>query len=153
MGAIACFDGRGSQLVSCNLDQEKHLRVAKIFDPLYYNFGGGFDVAYLADCDYSCEATAYQKICEVKLDGIYTPEYYGSWTFETRFLDGQRRKVRMVLMEHVPYPSIKTLVDNGIAATIPAERRMQALAKTVDTSRGEMLARLLRSEAERLRTA
>lgn len=53
--------------------------VAKIFNPLYYDFRGGFDVPFFADQHYSCEAAAYQKLCEAKVDGAFSPKYHGTW--------------------------------------------------------------------------
>lgn len=134
--SIASYDSRGSQLISCYLDEEgdstqKHqLRVAKIYDPLYYDYC--HDVTYLADQHYSYEAAAYNKICEMKIDGAFTPYYYGTLTFKTSLLDGHMREVRMILIEHVPHPSMQSLIDRGLAASMPAHRRMQALTKAVE---------------------
>lgn len=129
---LACGDLRGSQIVTCRINNQQKLRVAKIFDPLYYNFNDGFDPTYFADSHYSCEAAAYMKIYDEGLEGKFTPKYYGSFTFDMPLLDGQKRPVRMVMMEHKPHPSMKALMDAGKVETIPAHLRMRALAQAAE---------------------
>ncbi|KAF2790843.1 hypothetical protein K505DRAFT_200074, partial [Melanomma pulvis-pyrius CBS 109.77] len=91
--------------------------VAKIYDPLYYNFYGNEewrfkeDVVTQADSEYSMEAAAYQELSGSEVEGSVTPRYYGSWTMTfSRQKDsrdgqsevrGRTREVRMVLLEYV----------------------------------------------------
>lgn len=114
---VACGDTRGSQVVTCRLNDQDKVRVAKIFDPLYYDFESGMDPTYYADKQYTPEAAAYLKIYQEGLDGKFTPAYHGAWTFDMPLLDGQLRQVRMVLMQHLPHPTMKTLIDSGQSRT------------------------------------
>lgn len=137
-GQIACGDSRGPQLVTCRLDSDSKtkLRVAKIFDPLYYDYEHrDCDVTYLADRHYAAESASYQKLRDAGVEGKFTPRYNGSWTFETPLLDGRRRAVRMVLMDQVSCPSMLSLIENGVAAGIPPDRRMRALAQALEAHR------------------
>lgn len=129
---IACGDTRGPQVVTCRINRQEVVRVAKIFDPLYYDFEDDFDPTYYADSHYSAEATAYSKIHEKGLDGKFTPKYEGSFTFDMPLLDGQHRPVRMVLMEYIPHPTVKALIDTGSMEAIPAELRLRALVRATE---------------------
>lgn len=142
---IACGDGRGAQVITCHFEgQEADLFVAKIYDPLYYKWSD-FEITYLADRQYSCEAAAFERLHSVKKDvdkmrqpGVREvlersiPSYHGCWTWETTLLDGQHRDVRMILMSHVPYPSLSSIIERGVAGKIPAESRMQLLARAFE---------------------
>lgn len=50
------------------------------------------------------------------------------------FLDGQHRHVRMVLVDYIPYPTMKTLIESGAVATVPAELRLCALVKAAEAN-------------------
>ncbi|KAK3935382.1 hypothetical protein QBC46DRAFT_397646 [Diplogelasinospora grovesii] len=142
---IACSDGRGAQVVTCHFEGREAIQlVAKIFDPLYYNWNGDFDITYVADEEYACEAAAFQRLRDIKdadrmgypgvqeaLEGSI-PTYHQSWTWETRLLDGQCRDVRLILMSYIPYPSMKSIIESGKARTIPAETRMRLLARALE---------------------
>lgn len=141
---IACSDKRGAQVVSCYfVGHQADLLVAKIFDPLYYDWWD-YEPTYLADYHYSREAAAFLRLRYVKdadkmgypgvaeaLEGSI-PAYRGCWTFETALLDNQRRDVRMILMNHFPLPSIQSIADRGEAKIIAAELRMQLFAKALE---------------------
>jgi len=143
---IACFDGRGSQLVTCHIEKDgrkSSLLVAKIYDPLYYNWNGE-DITYLADLDYSREASAFMLLrafadadelgyrgAREALSGSI-PRFHGCWTWRTHLLDGQSRDVRLILMDYIPYPSMLSILDRGKVDEIPAESRMELLAKALE---------------------
>jgi hypothetical protein len=94
----------GSQLVVVN-----HDKVAKIFDPLYYEgineFNVKQDVVAFADGEYSREAAAYRQIMTSKEAKRCTPAFYGCFTAEietpTRGGKTAIREVPLVLMEYV----------------------------------------------------
>ncbi|KAJ4309208.1 hypothetical protein N0V94_009035 [Neodidymelliopsis sp. IMI 364377] len=84
--------------------------VAKIYDPVYYPFfdrefpSRMFDVAVMADSDYSVEAAAYLELQDSPLQGDTVPEYYGSWTIEVtnEYQDEHiTREVRLILVQHI----------------------------------------------------
>lgn len=141
---IACGDGRGSQLVKCHSGDNNTPLVAKIYDPLYYRWPEYDDITYQADEQFTTEATVYMTLQDMDKD--YTigyprvrkvlkgsiPRYYGSYTWETQLLDGQRRQVRLILMEYIPFPSMRTIIREGRVADIPAKVRMQLLAKAFE---------------------
>lgn len=141
---IACSDGRGAQLVTCHFaGHEADIFIAKIFDPLYYNWWD-YDITYLADQHYSCEAAAFLRLRLVKdadetgypgvaqaLKGLI-PTYRGCWTWETVLLDGQRRDVRIILMSYFRLPTMKSIIDKGETVNIPLELRMQLFAKVLE---------------------
>lgn len=99
---IACGDTRGPQVVTCYINRQKVVRVAKIFNPLYYNFEDGFNPTCYADEYYSIEAPAYLQICKKGLKGHFTLKHEGSFTLDMPILNSQFRPVRMILMEWVP---------------------------------------------------
>jgi hypothetical protein len=85
--------------------------VAKVYDPLYYEFHDCdmaswlLDVAAIADSDYSIEAAAYSELEGHNLQGKSVPKYYGSWTTNITHLtaDGSvTREVRLILLEYIP---------------------------------------------------
>jgi hypothetical protein len=138
---IACGDGRGAQVVKCHSEDGKCQFAAKIFDPLYYEWRDIEDKTYLADHQFTTEAAAFTILSEMKDPGSFgypqvreavkgsIPNYYGSYTWETHLLDGQRRDVRLILMEYFLFPSMKSIVETGEVTKIPAETRMQLLAR------------------------
>ncbi|KAL1853547.1 hypothetical protein VTK73DRAFT_8997 [Phialemonium thermophilum] len=96
---IAAEDGRGPQLVACRLHYDiGPLFVAKIYDPLYYDWFS-CDNIWLADYEYSREAAAYARAEQAGIDGVYIPEYHGCWVFSMPFLGKPvaTREVRMIL--------------------------------------------------------
>lgn len=142
-GQIACGDGLGAQVVKCHYDDGQGPIVAKLFDPLYYPWPD-FDPTYQADDQFTTEATAFITLQDMDKD--YTigyprvrealkgsiPRYYGSYTWETQLLDGQRRDVRLILMEYIPCPSMASIIKQGRVASIPVETRMQLLARAFE---------------------
>ncbi|KAL1849851.1 hypothetical protein VTK73DRAFT_9801 [Phialemonium thermophilum] len=115
---IATGDRRGSQVVCCRADDcPDELLVAKIYDPLYYDYLDT-DPVFEAEFHYSREAAAYKRLHMVGADGIHVPEYYGSWTFRMPFnglaLQSKTREVRMILIEYIPGTSISSLLNNGV---------------------------------------
>lgn len=130
---LATRDGRGSQIVTCQVGVNKAVLVAKIYDPLYYDWLDGYDGVEMAGEDYSREATAYDILTEEGHNGEFAPRYFGAWTFDTPLLDGSLRPVRMILMDYVPFPSMLTLIVSGKFKEIPEDTRMQVLAKTMES--------------------
>lgn len=137
---IACEDGRGAQLVRCILDGNRDQTfVAKIFDPLYYNFvsketGFPADVTYSADHDYSREAGAYQQLQKAGVDGELVPKYFGSWTFDMD-LYGEpevRRPVRMILLEWVPGHSMRQVLKSPDFARMSPQHRLDILGAAME---------------------
>ncbi|KAF2006014.1 hypothetical protein P154DRAFT_482759, partial [Amniculicola lignicola CBS 123094] len=106
---------KGPQVVVVRDEEEKEM-VAKIYDPLYYEFrqynGIGYDeppsikvdVSTSADSDYCTEAAAYTELQGTPFEGQATAKYFGSWTFSAG-LEGESqhksRNVRLILMEHI----------------------------------------------------
>ncbi|KAM0263402.1 hypothetical protein ACHAQJ_001258 [Trichoderma viride] len=141
---IACGDGRGAQIVKCRFEGKEKWYVAKIFDPLYYNWDDVDDMAYIADHQFTNEAAAFEILSEMNhpdsfgyprvqeaVEG-FIPTYHGCYTWETHLLDGQRRDVRLIIMEYIPFPSIRSIIEAGEATKIPAETRIQLLAKAME---------------------
>lgn len=140
---IACGDGLGAQVVKCHYDDDEAPIVAKIYDPLY-NEWPGFDPTYDADNHFTTEAAAfvtlqdmnknytigYPRVREALKGSI--PRYYGSYTWEAQLLDGQRRDVRLILMEYIPCPSMASIIKQRKVASIPVETRMQLLARAFE---------------------
>lgn len=118
----------GPHVVICYLDSDKSQRyVAKIYDGVDYPIkdSNDFDCMYLADKDYSCEATAYQNI-PLSLQGSIVPHYFGSWTFsvKTGLAHCPDRPVRMILIEHINGECMLDMIlrAKGVAPTNkPAE--------------------------------
>lgn len=125
--------GRGAQLVTCQIGTDKAIRVAKIYDPLYYDWTDGHDCVQRADDDYAREATAYEFLFEKGQNGVFTPLYLGAWTFETPLLDGSLRQVRMILIDHIPFPSMLSLLEDGKAKDLSASFRMKILARLMES--------------------
>jgi hypothetical protein len=131
-------------VVTCYfVGHQADLLVAKIYDPLYYDWWN-YEPTFLADFHYSREAAAFLRLRHVKdadkmgypgvteaLQGSI-PVYRGCWTWETALLDNRRRHVRMVLMNHFPFPSIQSIADRGDAKKIAPELRMQLFARALE---------------------
>ncbi|KAK3368738.1 hypothetical protein B0H63DRAFT_489118 [Podospora didyma] len=108
-------DGRNAQVLICNITLDPvpggkpYTAVAKIFDPLYYQFRHDLapkpvDVTRAAEIDYAREAAAYQSLKSMGEAGSSAPQYYSSWIFELTFGYKRRtytRPVCLVLMEYV----------------------------------------------------
>lgn len=92
--------------------------VAKIYDPLYYDYGGDHwkpSQAYVtgeADRHYITEVTAYSEFKGTPIQGGIMPAYHGSWTTDIPvLLDGcqRTREVRLILIEYIPGTSMCNL--------------------------------------------
>ncbi|KAI8947920.1 hypothetical protein F4801DRAFT_559114 [Xylaria longipes] len=120
---ISVGEARGAQLVICNVlicgQNELHTAAAKIYDPLYYParddlINAPQDVVWMADMDYSREALAYRHLQTTKKwqKSGFSPEYYGSWTFDlalTRQGREHKRSIRLLLIEQLAGSSILDL--------------------------------------------
>ncbi|KAI0517548.1 hypothetical protein F5B22DRAFT_603349 [Xylaria bambusicola] len=117
---LANGSDRRAKLVVCRVLVKGHSRaytaVAKIYDPLYYS-PEGLGEAWVvkdADSDYSCEALAYRSLQEPlhpQKPG-FTPDYYGSWTFDsvlTHQNKAYKRSIRLILIEHIQGTSMRNL--------------------------------------------
>ncbi|KAF4978576.1 hypothetical protein FZEAL_5068 [Fusarium zealandicum] len=137
---VACEDGRGAQVVKCRLDgDETRVYVGKIFDPFYYSHIDrdmeiAVDVAWEADKDYSREAAAFEGLSRSKVDGIYAPEYYGSWTFQMLAPGAPQttRPVRMILMEWIQGVSMWSLIKSREVYRFPPQQRLDILAEAME---------------------
>lgn len=106
---IAGGPRRGVQVVRCMVRQQdvestprsstEFEAVAKIDDPLYYGTSDLHPyleccVMHKADGHYSREAAAYEAIRKARfpMEGISTPRYFGSWTFQVPHPDPAARK-------------------------------------------------------------
>jgi serine/threonine protein kinase len=98
--------------------------IAKIYDPLYYDFYDDFfrdsriDVVDYADRDYITEAAAYSELRNTLFPGSIMPAYHGSWTLNVPILDndrGKSREVRLIIMEHVTGTSMLDLDPSSLA--------------------------------------
>lgn len=134
---IACGDGRGAQLVTCYKDGDRHtLLVAKIYDPLYYDFGVALpspsDVNWYADTHYVNEVAAYRRLQLAQLD--FVPKYHGSWIFEQVIptQPPKRRNVRMVLMEYIRGETMASIFLSGKVKLRPATDRIEVMAKAME---------------------
>jgi hypothetical protein len=158
LNALAVEDGRGPQLVVCSVaphaspgpDQGgppgPYQAVAKIFDPLYYSFENQMAshepvlVAWQADVDYTHEAAALDHLAKRAQTGtgagLLAPEYFGSWTFTLPITYAGRerhRAVRLVLMEKIKGPSIRTICQAPAAlASYTEEDRLAIFAAVLD---------------------
>jgi len=144
VGGIACKDGRGAQVVRCQLCHDvNNVYVAKIYDPLYYSFsdrdfGTPVDVTYRADQDYSREAAAFEDLKADGADGRFSPKYYGSWTFDMPLIGTPPvlRPVRLVLMEYIKGTDLWTIMERdgeGLGVrTVPPEQRLEIFAKAAE---------------------
>ncbi|KAF1951561.1 hypothetical protein CC80DRAFT_495965 [Byssothecium circinans] len=84
--------------------------VAKIYDPLYYNFYDvdlydmRLDIVAEADEDFFRETAAYRFLSGTPFAGTATPKYHGSWTLDVCIdVNGSEvvREVRMILIEYI----------------------------------------------------
>lgn len=90
--------------------------VAKIYDPLYYNFHYDYawiqpkapqkrNVTLIADSEYTAETAAYAELGKTGSVGIVAPAFHGSWVFDVEVLHVEGwtgfRQVQMILVEHV----------------------------------------------------
>ncbi|AEO68851.1 uncharacterized protein THITE_14952, partial [Thermothielavioides terrestris NRRL 8126] len=124
-GTLAVGDERGAQLVVCSVAPETSEppfeAVAKIFDGLYYPFECRHaahvptNTAKEADVDYTHEAAALGHLHKARQSGrtgLCAPKYFGSWTFSlpiTHMGKKLKRSVRLVLMENIKGPSIRSV--------------------------------------------
>lgn len=129
---LVARDGRGPQLVKCRVGRYKGVLVAKIYDPLYYNWRDAFDGVADASRDYSREVTAYGVLAGEGRNGELTPRYFGAWTFDTPLLDGSLRQVRMILVDYIPLPNVLSLILSGRVQEISPDARMQILATVLE---------------------
>lgn len=137
LSQVSCVEGRNSQVVTCRIDDEPQVLLAKIYDPLYFKMTDPYDrdpgVTWLAERFYSCEAAAFERLRECKnLYGKFTPKYHGTWTFQMPLLDGQQRHVRMILMEYIPYPTIRSLIDSQAVKHLDPRRRLGLLVRNME---------------------
>lgn len=142
----------GAQVVICSITpdtdaSQSFQAVAKIYDPLYYNFKEWTghvprDVGYEADQDYSREAAAYKHLKDTGQTDSFAPGYYGSWTFFMPIISRcktRTRPVRLNLIEYLGGPSIRgSLIRNDPdwegkdAYHYPEEYRLEVLAIAMD---------------------
>ncbi|KAG8157196.1 hypothetical protein KVR01_012904 [Diaporthe batatas] len=153
MEPLAIGDNRGAQVVSVSVTpsggKDSFCAVAKIFDAMYYPFrnqewGHAQDVVYLADVDYSREASAMALAEEIGEAGRSAPKFYGSWTFSLRVpgrsSDVRTRPVRLVLSELLEGPSMyklfrRTRVGSAVqmdAYHLPLEYRLEVVARVLE---------------------
>ncbi|KAK4175902.1 hypothetical protein QBC36DRAFT_330372 [Triangularia setosa] len=141
-------DKAGAQVVTCHWDNDpiKAKYLAKIYDPLYYDFANTehpsmpTDVVWDAERDYSIEAAAYEELTayETKwaattprdesknIRGCY-PAYFGSFALKLKVAIGAityTRTVPLVLTEYLHGPSMEQIIaaqpvknPNGSALT------------------------------------
>ncbi|KAK3290496.1 uncharacterized protein B0H64DRAFT_452561 [Chaetomium fimeti] len=130
-------DKAGAQVVACHWDNDpsKTTYLAKIYDPLYYDFEGAehrgiaTDVVWDAERDYSVEAAAYEELKAYEtrwaisattmlqdesnnIKGCY-PAYFGSFAFKPRVVVGglaYTRTVPLILTEYLPGPSMEQMM-------------------------------------------
>lgn len=150
---IAIGSARGPQIVACRVtpqqgDRGPFTAVAKIYDPLYYNFEhsiGNYprDTVSEADEHYMVETWAYQTLEKANQTGSFAPKFYGSWTFTLPIvLKGVRieRPVRFILIEQLSGVSIQeSRIQNSYsqeaakdAFHYPEEYRLEGLARAMD---------------------
>lgn len=148
---VAIGGVRGAQVVACefapqNKSDKPFQAVAKIYDPMYYNFEFDFshqpgDTVWQADSDYSREAAAYEHL--QKNLTSFAPEYFGSWTFDLPIRSRgvpRTRPVRMILIERLDGTSMRNMrVRNDPdpdapddAFHYPEEYRLEVLAVAMD---------------------
>ncbi|CAH0046449.1 unnamed protein product [Clonostachys solani] len=134
---VAVRDGRGAQLLRCEWEgQESRGKplVAKIFDPMYYARDEvGKDVTFIAASDYSCEAASYEDLQKAGVDGVMTPKYYGSWTFDLPIAQDGTRQVHMVIIEWIDAPTMLSYCEERRIHHIPPQRRLDILAQVFET--------------------
>ncbi|KAH7412322.1 hypothetical protein DE146DRAFT_642820 [Phaeosphaeria sp. MPI-PUGE-AT-0046c] len=79
--------------------------VAKIYDPLYYDFCYKANVTSIAEVDYVTEVGAYSDPIGTSIQGDLMPTYHGSWTLDLPIIvDGvdKIREARLIMMEYIP---------------------------------------------------
>jgi serine/threonine protein kinase len=77
--------------------------IAKVFDPLFVKTERGeVNPIRLMDKHYTHEVATYQMLCEFQ--GTKIPKFYGSfsWSVPVPEQEGRFRKVRLILLEHLP---------------------------------------------------
>ena len=158
LSALAVEDGRGPQLVVCSIapyaspspgqsgPPAPYQAVAKIFDPLYYSFENQEAahepvlVAWQADVHYTHEAAALDHLAKRAQTGggagLLAPEYFGSWSFTQPITHAGRevqRAVRLVLMENIEGPSIRSVCRTPPAlASYTEQDRLAIFAAVLD---------------------
>ncbi|KAH6854541.1 hypothetical protein B0I37DRAFT_362282 [Chaetomium sp. MPI-CAGE-AT-0009] len=151
-------DGGGPVVVRCYLDSEEStLRIAKIYDGFEYALADepgtkGLDCMYRADMDYSREAAAYEAI-PARFQGSIVPLYFGSWTFPVPAgVHGERRWVRMVLMEDVPGECMLDTILRARGGTrsnpVPFTYSYNYSLLPPEEERLDILARIVEAESE-----
>ncbi|OIW25328.1 hypothetical protein CONLIGDRAFT_691254 [Coniochaeta ligniaria NRRL 30616] len=136
---LAAEDAFGAQLFVCSLDDGPETYVAKIYDPMYYEFRDPGaddlprDVTYTADGDYSREAAAYEHIeATQRFCGTQVPKYCGSWTFDLPIslpTGTVTRPVRMILMEHIHGTTMLDFNFYNMSET----KRLDVIARVIET--------------------
>lgn len=122
--------------------------VAKIYDPLYYNFEWDFshqpqDTVWRADSDYSREAAAYEHLQETETLSSFAPAYHGAWTFSLPIVireASSSRAIRMILIERLDGISIQNMRarnnpdpnETDDAFHYPEDYRLEVLATAMD---------------------
>ncbi|KAK2616041.1 hypothetical protein N8I77_002758 [Diaporthe amygdali] len=155
--SISIGTTRGAQIVACTITPcqkngeevpKPFQAVAKIYDPLYYNFKSSIgryprDTVREADKDYENETAAYEHLRKHGITGSFAPKYYGSWIFSLPITIGGRphsRNVQMILIETLNGVSIQeTRVQNSSDRSggtdsfhYPEEYRLEVLARAMD---------------------
>ncbi|GMG22189.1 unnamed protein product [Aspergillus oryzae] len=88
------------------LSLQKGMRaVAKFYDPLYVNDDNGFLNPFsCVDKHYTHETAMYMTLSG--LAGKQIPQFYGSFSLSIPVGQSNRRTVRLILIEHIPGPSM-----------------------------------------------
>lgn len=150
---IAIGSARGAQIVACTVtpfdgSSEPFEAIAKIYDPLYYNFEHSMghyprDCVDEADHDYMVETYAYEILDQTGYTGSSAPKYYGSWTFTLPIVikgSSTSRPVRLILMERLEGVTLQdSRIQNAYsreagrdAFHYPQEYRLEILARAMD---------------------
>ncbi|KAI7784983.1 hypothetical protein LA080_008382 [Diaporthe eres] len=148
---IAIGSARGAQIVVCTVTPQNgdpFTAIAKIYDPLYYNFERDIghsprDCVSEADEHYIVEAWAYESLKKAGYTGSFAPEYYGSWTFTLPIVlkgSSTTRPIRLILIERLHGTSIEaSRIQNNYkrgggkdAFHYPEEYRLEVLARALD---------------------
>jgi hypothetical protein len=96
------------------------LKVAKIYDPLYYKLTQRLDVVQDAAADYSIETAAYQNLQGTRFEGDVTAKFYGSWAIDVPLQhDGKEitRTVYMILLEFVEGVCMRDIDPSALSQT------------------------------------
>ncbi|KAH8747186.1 hypothetical protein F5883DRAFT_584449 [Diaporthe sp. PMI_573] len=153
---IAIGAARGAQLLAVTVAQsgkdsasgKSFEAVAKIYDPLYYNFESEIghhpeDCVYTATNDLIHEATAYECLHRAGQTGSFAPEYHGCWYFSLPITirgTSKLRSISLVLIERLNGDSIlSTRIRNNSVRRkgldsfhYPEEFRLEVLARAMD---------------------